>query len=612
MNAETLYVAVVLLASGFVSVVAAWLWSDDLDRPGRLFTLTVGLHLPVGVFVAAELLAPTRQLAVLFYTLHTGLSSAIPLVFVLFALAFTADRRTPSNRLIAGVAVYAAVLFGLEVTNPIHGYARTGYEVVGATIPHLSGTPTPLFTVLTLPVFVGYYAAIGILGYRFLVRREARWRQTLVLFVGFVPPFAVTGLWISGLLIGPLNGAFVIGSSWMVSFAGWAVFRYQLFDLVPLARETVFEALDERVIVVDDELRLLDYNETAATTFPVLSDAHGESLDRLLPGLLAESSDPDEGEHPFASTFGRTDESTPREYTVDVSQLHTGGSVRGYVLVIRDITDRQRHIRDLEQQTAQLERFASTLSHDLRNPLNVARGRTELALEGDGKSNLRTALDALDRVDRIIDDLLTLAREGRTIDDRQRVSLVDVVEGAWRTTNTDGATLQIEVDPTVSVYADRTRLQNVFENLFRNSVEHGSTNNRRAERADDSVEHGSTNSRMESGDSVEHGSTDARAEDHPITVTVGRHDSGFYVEDDGPGIPPENRESVLEYEFTTGDGTGLGLAIVDAIAQAHGWSVSVESGRDGGARITFDDVSFADDEASVERAAEPLSADVDT
>jgi len=619
MNAETLYVGAILLSSGFVTAVAAWLWSDELDLSGRLFVLLLALHPPLGLLVVAELLAPTRSLAVPFYALHTALSVAVPLVFFLFALAFASNRRHLPRPLLSGVAVYTAVVMALEVTNPIHHLARGSYQVVGSTVPHLTATPTTAFGLLTLPTFVAYYAAIGMLGYRFLGRREGRWMQTLVLLVGFVPPLAVSSLWFTGLLVGPLDGGFVVGSAWTAALAGWAVYRYQLFDVVPLAREAVFEALDERVIVVDDERRLLDYNDAAAETFPELVGNRRQRIGALLPVLLDEPVSADGGgagavtggnpvdgpddptPSPFVSTFTRADGATPREYTVAVTRLDADGRPRGYAVVVRDITDRQRRIRDLERQKAQLERFASTLSHDIRNPLNVARGRTELAQERNEPSDLEHVIGALDRIDRIIDDLLTLSREGRTIDDRQRVSLVDVAEGAWRTTDTANATLVLDIDDHVSVSADRTRLLNVFENLFRNSVEHGSTAPRSNTRGD-SVEHGSTGSRTASDDAVAHGvSDDGVAGDDPaVTVTLGRHDDGFYVEDDGPGIPPEHRDSAFEYEFTTADGTGLGLAIVDAIAQAHGWTTDAREGSTGGARIVFSDVTLIDDEFEAE------------
>jgi signal transduction histidine kinase len=426
------------------------------------------------------------------------------------------------------------------------------------------------------------------------------------------------------------------------------------------------------VIVVDGDRRLLDYNDAAAGTFPELVGNRGRPIGELLPALLADGAAADGGRAgaastgrghpapaPFVSAFTRYGGSPPpREYTVTVTRLDADGRLRGYAVVIRDITDSQRRIRDLERQKAQLERFASTLSHDIRNPLNVARGRAELALEQDDPDHLRQVLEALDRIDRIIDDLLTLSREGRTIDDRQRVSLVDVAEGAWQTTDTTGAILAVEVDDHVSVYADRTRLLNVFENLFRNSVEHGSTGSR--SKTDDSVEHGSTSNRTGSGDAVEHGSTgnqtgsgDAvehgstgnrtRSDDAvehgstgnqtgsgdavergstgnrpetdnakhasassrsgstahpaPIDITIGLldDDMGFYVADTGDGISPEIRERVFEAAFTTAGGSGLGLAIVRAAADAHGWSHTLTESATGGARFEFRNVTFPDD-----------------
>ncbi|TVT85090.1 sensor histidine kinase, partial [Haloferax volcanii] len=108
--------------------------------------------------------------------------------------------------------------------------------------------------------------------------------------------------------------------------------------------------------------------------------------------------------------------------------------------------------------------------------------------------------------------------------------------------------------------------QQLLENLFRNAVEHGSTGNQTA-----------------SGDAVEHGSGDGG-----VAVTVGETDRGFYVEDDGVGIDPEDRDTVFEAGYTTSaQGTGFGLNIVSQIAAAHDWEVRVTEGTEGGARFEF-------------------------
>ena len=79
--------------------------------------------------------------------------------------------------------------------------------------------------------------------------------------------------------------------------------------------------------------------------------------------------------------------------------------------------------------------------------------------------------------------------------------------------------------------------------------------------------------------SLEHGG-------ETVTVTIGDIDRGFYVEDDGPGIPPEERDRVFDAGYSTNsEGTGFGLSIVSDVAEAHGWNVTVTEGRSGGARF---------------------------
>ncbi len=98
-----------------------------------------------------------------------------------------------------------------------------------------------------------------------------------------------------------------------------------------------------------------------------------------------------------------------------------------------------------------------------------------------------------------------------------------------------------------------------------------------------SVEHGSTRAQAPSDRTAEH-------DEENLTVRVGtvedtdRH--GFYVADDGPGIPSEDREQVFEGGYSTGEnGTGFGLKIVQRIAEVHGWTVTATESEAGGARF---------------------------
>jgi len=251
------------------------------------------------------------------------------------------------------------------------------------------------------------------------------------------------------------------------------------------------------------------------------------------------------------------------------------------------------HRRQLERQNERLDEFAGIVSHDLRNPLQVATARVELLKEEVDSEHLDAIERSHDRMGRLVDDLLTLGREGETVLDVEPVALESVARTCWDTVGDPDASLVVETDATVR--ADRRRLQQLLENLIGNAVEHGSTGSR--PQADDAVEHGSTSPASQAPDDTDGtgSTTPASTESDPVaapteellrggpadpsvTVRVGTFDdeSGFYVADDGPGIPDARRDAVFESGFSTSeDGTGFGLSIVEQVADAHGWSVYI-------------------------------------
>jgi PAS domain S-box-containing protein len=256
----------------------------------------------------------------------------------------------------------------------------------------------------------------------------------------------------------------------------------------------------------------------------------------------------------------------------------------------RDITNRKRR----EQQ---LEEFASVVSHDLRNPLNVAEGRLELARAQCDSDHLDRVADAHDRMTTLIENLLALARSSDANPDCSPVSLPDLADRSWQLVETADATLETETDR--SVWVDPSRAKQLFENLFRNAVEHGSTDALSA--GQDRVETDSATDDREPTDLVRGGSGTGRSADtnerdeSSVTVTVGDFEDGFYVADDGPGIPAEERDRVFETGYSSSaEGIGFGLSIVAQVAESHDWDVDVTTSERGGARFEFTDVDFAE------------------
>ncbi|WP_138007153.1 sensor histidine kinase [Halalkalirubrum salinum] len=238
-----------------------------------------------------------------------------------------------------------------------------------------------------------------------------------------------------------------------------------------------------------------------------------------------------------------------RFWQTKLAPIITDGQITELVGITRNVTKRVERERRLRQQNERLDEFASVISHDLRNPLNVAQGRATLLAEQTESEHLAPLLTALNRMEAIVDDTLTLARQGDVIAETESISLTDLVGKCWATVDTEDATIKITEE--MIFQGDSDRLQHVFENLFRNSVEHGGPG---------------------------------------VIVHVGAHgEQGIYVEDDGPGIPADKRETVFEPGHSSmRGGTGFGLTIVKRVVEAHGWELSVTDGTAGGARFVFE------------------------
>ncbi|WP_262178767.1 sensor histidine kinase [Haloarcula laminariae] len=228
--------------------------------------------------------------------------------------------------------------------------------------------------------------------------------------------------------------------------------------------------------------------------------------------------------------------------------------------ILQDITEPKRREKKLKRQNARLEEFAHVVSHDIRNPLQAARDQLELARESGDPDAFTRAEEALARIETIVANILTLARHGRAVDETEPVQLAAVAREAWNTVETEGITLSI--DTTVELAADPERLRQLLENLFRNAVEHG-----------------------EGIESVRVGEIQTL---FTATRADGDTTNGFYVADDGVGIPDDIRDDVFGSGFTTvPERTGFGLSIVAQIAEAHGWETTVTDSLAGGARFEF-------------------------
>ena len=232
--------------------------------------------------------------------------------------------------------------------------------------------------------------------------------------------------------------------------------------------------------------------------------------------------------------------------------------------IYSDITSLKRREAELEQKIQQFEEFASVLTHDIRNPINIAEGTLEQIKTPENEDRVSRIENAHDRIKTLVDDTLVLTRESDAITDTASVPIETIVNGAWDVVETKEADLEVVDQFTLT--CDRTRVSRLFENLFRNAIEHN---------------------------------------DESVTIRVGIHNTmgtstrentatAFYVADDGVGIPSDDRERLFDIgETTAATGTGLGLAIVERIVDAHQWNIHITESEADGAKFVISNAELS-------------------
>jgi PAS domain S-box-containing protein len=480
--------------------------------------------------------------------LQLAASGVAVLFLLLFVLAYTGREDAIRAPTVALLLVEPVGFVLLALTDPIHRLVLSD-SLASSTVVEAAG---PALLVHIAYSYVLVAVALSLAG-GLLSRAEFVYRrQAIALVVGISAPFLGNVLYFFTPIPVDLTPIMFVVTGGALTYAAR---RADLLTLSPMARSAVLDAIGNGVLVLDRHGAVLDSNPPARRLLgldgpvgvgrPVtdLPTDRPEPLERLAEVV------------PPGTERGFELELADRILDVRVSPLYDPRERPiGAVVVLHDITERERQRRTLRRQRERLDRFAGVVSHDLRNPLSVAAGGVSLAREEGDVEQLDAVVDALDRMEHILEDTLALARRGESLGETGAVDLAELCEDCWGMIDGEGATVEVEA---ATIRGDRSRLRHLFENLFRNSVEHGG---------------------------------------EEVTVRVGTLPDGFYVEDDGPGIPTDRRADVVEVGYSVADGgTGLGLAIVKEIAEAHGWGFEIIDGRDGGARFEFTGVAFVEE-----------------
>jgi len=563
------YAFILLSVAVVLASLSVYAWGRrDYTGGAALSVLLAGLSI-WDLCVAVGVLTRGTDVALLFaYGLYVGVMPAIAGLFV-FSLAYTncdryLNRWTYALLSIEPIAFFTALFAGPDgLIYTVSGPTETGiygWEIVGG--PMFWGHLAYSYALIAVSsALIIHYA---------LDSGDLYGKQVYAVLLSIFIPWFGSALSVFTSVQIELTPLLLAGTGMILS---WAFFRGRLLDISPVAYREVVESLNSAVFVVDTDDTIIEANDVGRQ---LLGDETivGQSVRGALetsPELLERY----RGLNDDAEETQAVIEQNDRFFDVQLTPLYDSrDALVGRVFLVHEITEQKERERELERRNQQLDQFAAVLSHDLRNPLNVASGRLALARERNDPEEFDRVEEAHDRMSSLIDEVLAFARDGKTTD-KVELQLSTLAKAAWSHVDTGETTLQIAGDR--EIIGDRDQLLQLFENVFRNSVEHGSTSSRPG--ADDSAEHGSEGNRPGDGDSVGDSGTE-------VTVRVDATPDGFTVSDDGPGVPPEKREEIFTHGVTSSEsGTGLGLAIVQHVVESHGWGVEMTESRSGGAKL---------------------------
>ncbi|MBN1284642.1 MAG: PAS domain S-box protein [Anaerolineae bacterium] len=557
-----------LLVAAVISVtLALYVWRRRTGpgaTPFVLFMLAIAEWSLAGVFV----LLSVDLSAKLFWANVQYLGAVVvPPLWLLFALQYTGQQdKWFIARYPALLLIEPLVALILLWTNPWHQMFRSNARLdTSGSFPVLAATHEPAFWAHTFYSYGLLLVGTFLIIYRLTHSTQLYRGQSAALLVGVFTPWAVNVMFMLNLIpFDPTPCAFTVSGA---AFA-WGLFRYRLLDIVPAARDAVLESMRDGVIVLDTQNRVVDLNPMAQQ---IIGCSASQALGQPITNLL---NWPDQGRNMqvskevYTETMLNNGTGGDHYFDLRLSPLYQDDNLVGRLAVLHDVTERKQAEQEKERLIEELNAFAHTVAHDLKNPLSTVIGFSML-LEEDfeslPKKDLRELLHSIShnsrKMNNIIDEILTLAgvRKLERVPQEPLDMALVVAETHHR------LAYMIEEYQAVIVLPGKWPVacgygpwvEEIWANYLSNAIKYG-------------------------GDPpyIELGATE--------------QDDGmvrFWVRDNGQGLTPEQQTKLFmpftRLHQTRALGHGLGLSIVQRIAEKLGGGVGVESAPGAGSVFSF-------------------------
>jgi PAS domain S-box-containing protein len=562
------YIVILSVASAFALVLAAYAWRRRSVAGGKYFTAMLVVLACWAFTNAGEMAALTLAQKILWSKIsYLAIICSSPL-WLLFAVQYSRHEEWITRRRIVALWVFPITYLILVWTNEAHGLIWPSITPTsdrpGDLLVYGHGIGVVFNLIFTYTILLG---SAVLLIQTTLQRPPLYRRQIWTLLIGLAIPWLGNLLYLLG--IGPLPGldytpiAFIITGLAVV----WSIFRFHMLDVVPIAHNAIMESMSDGMIVLDRQNRVVDINPAACKLIgSALNTAVGTAASVVLKDWPELAILCDEALELQTETLLHDGRWIDLRLT---PLLDHRSQISGQIMVLRDITAQkqaaaklQEYTRELETRNAELDSFAHTVAHDLKNPLGAMVGYSEMILEyfdqmerAEMQSSLKMVSQTGMKMANIIDELMLLSslRKAQQV----KIGPFDMEQVVYESRRRMDDVLneaQAEVilpDSWPLAIGYGAWVEEVWVNYLSNAVKYGGKP-----------------PRIELGWQA----------DQPAN---GREYLRFWVRDNGLGLSPvQQKQLFVEFarlEQTRAGGHGLGLSIVRRVVDKLAGQVGVES-----------------------------------
>jgi PAS domain S-box-containing protein len=551
-----------LFTAGLAAAMALVAWERRATPGGLPFALLMVAVAEWAFMSALEKAVPTLMAKVVCAKVeYLGIAS-VPALWVMFALGYSQQAHRLTRRTVLLLWIMPSITVALAATNEWHGLVWSSINPASASADaFLVYDHGPWFW-----IFVAYNYALLLVGTvalaRALLRFPQEYRgQAVAVLIGLAFPWIGNAVYLAGW--SPFRGLDLTPFAFTLTgvVCAWGMFRFQLLDLVPVARDAVIESMGDGVVVLDAQDRIADINPAARR---MLGVAQGSPVGQRIGAVL--TAWPEMTSHLGHETESQTEIRLDGDGTtyldVRIAPLHDQhGHATGRVLLLRDITERKL-LDELRDD------LTHALVHDLRNPLAGISGSLEVLAEDKTSSTQREMLQIAQanaqRMLGLVDSILDVSRleSGQLPLERRPVHVAALVGEALRLQQPLAAERQLRFDNAVplelpAVLVDPRLAVRVLHNLIDNAIKF-----------------------------TPKGGT--------IRISAGHRSAAselsVSVSNTGAGILPALQDRLFQ-KFVAGrgpgSGSGLGLAFCRLAVEAHGGRIWVDTNATSGTMVTF-------------------------